>query len=67
MENNIILGERYAVTNGIYPPKYSVIKLIGKTGYSFVENFSRKWMAESHIVNNGGILEKYEHDRDKIK
>jgi hypothetical protein len=59
----IVTGLQYAVTNEIYPPKYSVIRLIGKTGYSHVESFKRKQDAINLIISgNGTYIKTYKHN-----
>lgn len=48
--------KRYAITNEVYPPRYSVIELIGEHGsYSHVKSFSTKKDAVKYAEENGII------------
>jgi len=53
-------GVEYAVVNDIYPPKWSIIQLIGTSGsYTHIKLWNTRKGACSDVVDNGGILCTY--------
>lgn len=62
-EIKYIQGARYAVTKDIFPPKYSIIRLIGKTGYEHMQSFRRKQDALNTLNDNDITPTQYKHNR----